>query len=122
MSSGRFVRTVYASDTGEIHPIRLQPETLAATIGGAANAAPSGAATSEISADVSRGGRELGLRPRFITGVWEDGGAPAGYDDRTPVRIPVLTPALFNAASVNGTGSYLGANFTIVSKTAESRR
>lgn len=122
MSSGRFTRTVYESDTNEIHPIRLQPETVAATIGGAANAAPTGAATSDISADVSRGARELGLRPRFISGTWEEGGAPAGYDERTPVRIPILTQSLFDAASVNGTGTYLGSTFTIVSKTPESRR
>lgn len=121
MSSGRFVRSRYEADNGTIHPIRLQPETLEANIGGGANAAPSASTDTDLSAKVSRGGRAFGLRPRFVTVVWS-GEAPSGYDDRTPLRIPILTESRFDAINVNSTGTYLGASVTVISKTPESIR
>lgn len=121
MSSGRFTRSKYEADDGTIHPIRLQPETLEANIGGGANSPPSADTDTDLSAKVSRGARAFGLRPRFVTAVWTET-PPSGYDDRTPIRLPILTEARYDAINVNGTGTYLGSSITVISKTRESIR
>lgn len=119
MSSGRYTRSKYEADSGDIHPIRVQPETLAATVGGGANAAPGGTITSPISAKVSKSNRGVGLKPRTVTIVFDEGAAPAGYADNSPITIPVLTPARYTAIAKGATGTYLGAGVTVVSKSPE---
>lgn len=118
MSQGAFTRTRYEADSGEIHPIRVQPETTAANIGGA-NAAPAGVTTSSISARVNKTNREFGLRPRYIT-VRFTGVAPDEYEPGNLYRIPILTPARYNTINVGATGTYLGADVEVVSKSAEN--
>lgn len=120
MSSGRFVRSRYTDDDGEIHPIRVQPETLAATLGGTANAAPTGATTADNAAKVTKGRREYGLGARFVTVAWNPGAAPEDYDERTLVKIPVLNPTVFNGANIGAAVVYNGGTGVIVSKTGES--
>lgn len=120
MSAGNFVRSRYESDAGNIHPIRVQPETIAANIGGA-NAAPAGTVDVAISARVSGGNRQLGLTARKVRLAFT-GGSPTDYADDSIVTIPVLTPAIFNAIAVGQTGTYLGQAVEVVGKTSESSK
>jgi len=118
MSAGAFTRSRYAASYGsgtEIHPIRVQPETIACTIGGVANTAPTGALTNPISAVVSRGSRAKGLRPRLVALKAPATGQPATYAANGITVIPCLTEAFYNAAvaaddtttvSYNGVAGY----------------
>jgi hypothetical protein len=120
MSAGAFVGTFYAASyAAATHPIRVQPETLAATIGGTANVAPAGPATSPISARGSGSKRSLGLIARKISIVAPVTGAPAGYLPGGRTTIPALTVAFFNLAVKNATITYLGAPFRVVGRSAE---
>lgn len=92
MSEGAFTNTKYqASYAAIIHPIRVQEETLAATLDGVANAAPAGAINNPVSARVGKSRRTLGLGARMVT-LEFTAAPPAGYTG-DPVRIPALTPA-----------------------------
>jgi len=120
MSSGQFSTAgKYTSDSGTIHNIRVQPETLTMTIGGTANAAPAGAVNSPFSAKVSKNRRGYGLKPRTVTIRW-DGAAPDGYDPNGLITLPVLQAALFNTAQKGTAVAYLGATAKVVYKTPES--
>lgn len=122
MSAGAFEISRYqASYNGgtEIHPIKIQPETLLAEINGVANDAPTGALTNPISASVSKGKREYGLCARFVTLRAPATGQPTGYEPRGLTKIPALTTAFFDEANRGVTCTYLGASFTVVSSTQE---
>lgn len=121
MSSGAFERSKYESDDDEIHPIRIQPETAEATFGGTANAAPAGAITNSISARVSNGNRQFGLKPRTVTLVFNSS-PPANYKAGTYIRIPILTQSLYEAIELDTVVSYLGGTPTVVGKSAERVR
>lgn len=120
MSAGEFVRSRYESDAGNVHPIRVQPETIAATIG-SANTAPAGTIDLSISAKVSGGRRELGLIARKVRLAFT-GAAPTGYAEDSIVSIPILTPTVYDGIAVGTTGTYLGAAVEVVGKTPESSR
>lgn len=123
MSSGRFTNSVYEDDNGTLRPIRIQPETLAATIGGTANAAPAGTPAAGIPrVKLSAGRREFGVYARRVSCTWDEGLAPAGYDERTPFSIIVLNPTVFSGAPLGGAVDYLGGTATIVGKASESIR
>lgn len=122
MSAGAFEISRYQAGYGAgtaIHPIRVQPETLAAEIDGVANDAPTAAANSPISAHISKSKNEYGLRPRFVTLRAPATSPPAGYQPRGITRIPALTPAFYNVATRGKDCSYLGVTFTVVSQTVE---
>lgn len=114
MSAGIFTRSSYEADSGEIHPIRVQPETI-----GTANAAPAGTITSGISARVGGSRRSLGLHARGIRLAFPETGAPAGYKAGGTTFIPILTPAAFTPLQKNATFTYLGVACTILSKVPE---
>ncbi len=121
MSSGAFVRTFYGVSTengGGVAPIRLQPETLAATIGGAANAAPAGPATIPGSATISQGRRSAGINARYITVAWDDS-PPDDYSGLT-ARIVVPNPTVYAGAQLGDSVTYLGTPATIVGRTPET--
>lgn len=126
MSAGEFVRSKYAAtyDTGAIHPIRVQEETLLMALTASTtttNAAPSGAVNNQISAIVSRSNRGLGLRPRRVT-LELTGTPPATYSAGSLVTLPVLNTTLFAGLS-NGTSvNYLGTTWEVVSTDVESVR
>lgn len=120
MSAGAFVRSRYESDDGEIHPIRVQPETLSANVG-AVNAGAAGAATSSLSAKARGGNREYGLKARSVT-VAFTGSVPDDYEPGNTYRIPILTQATYDAAVVGGTGTYLDNPIEIVGKSPERVR
>jgi len=121
MSAGRFTRSRYAAEytAGAIHPVRVQPESVAASIGGTTNAPPAGAATNPISAKVSGGRRELGLRARRVTMSAPTTTPPTGYLAGGLTTIPALNLAFYNAAVKGAVCSYLGVSFEVVSRSAE---
>lgn len=120
MSAGNFIDSKYESNSGRVYAIRVQPETLALTLDGTANAAPTGDIDQEVSAKAKGGKREIGCIARTVT-VRFTGTVPDGYsgDD---VTVPVLTPGLYNAAVKGVTGTYLGEAVAYVGKSAERLR
>lgn len=113
MSAGRFERSFYELDNGEIARARVQPETIAGF-----NPAPAGPATVPGSARMQSSRRRQGINARYITAVW-DGAPPSGYDDRTPLKIPIMTPATYNGIELGDTLTYLGATIEVIGKTGE---
>ena len=123
MSAGQFVRSLYeATYQALIHPIRVQPETLLAEINSVLNAAPTGTATSPISACVSKGNNALGLGPRCVTLETPETGAPAGYQPGGIIKIPALNQSFWDEAVPGAPCTYLGVTFTVVSRQPESVR
>lgn len=125
MSAGEFSLSKYAAsyDAAAIHPIRVQPETIAASIGGTTNSAPTGALNNPISASVSLSNREIGLRPRFVTLQAPATGQPAGYKAGGVTRIPALQEAFWNAAVKGASVTYLGiSTWTVISREAEQAK
>ena len=109
-----FVRTKYQATNGDIHPIRIQPDTLLA-----AGSPPVGAFTSSVSADVRKGVREYGLGPRGVSASITVGTAPNTFKRR--IFIPVLTPGAngFGGYSVGGEITYKGQTYVIDSLVPE---
>lgn len=127
MSAGNFVVTKYEASyaAGQIHPIRVQEETLALLqdsggVNDATNDPPAGAVNNPISAlvNLNRGAR--GLRPRYVVASW-NAAKPAGYTGDT-VRIPILTINNFNNLAVGESIAYLGTTAIIVAKEPERAR
>lgn len=123
MSAGVFQDAFYelsAENGGGKARCRVQPETLAATIGGTANIPAGGPSTLPSSAVISRGRRSRGINMRYVTLAWV-GDPPDGYDGKT-VKIPVLTVATFTAWGFGGTGTYLATPVKVVGRTPEAVR
>jgi len=124
MSSGPFQISSYECQaTGTNHPIRIQPETLAITLGGTANAAAAGA-TVLPSAQVSQSKRSLGINARTITFKFPEGGAPVGYKELSPITVPWLqNVAAFTGAvpGITAVNAY-GQSAILVSTTPEKVR
>lgn len=121
MSQGRFSRTFYELDNGNVAPVRIQPETEACLFDGTANAAPAGPATEDCFAQTRKSKRAYGIGCRTVTAEWT-GTPPTGYDDRGNLTIPVLTSAVYDGITIFSTGTYQGASITIIGKSGESIR
>lgn len=120
MSAGSFVRSKYEADNGDIHPIRVQPETLTANLG-AANSAPVSDVDVSLFASARKSKRSYGLGARTVR-VRFTATAPTGYAQNQILSVPVLTPATYLAAQTAQTGTYLGVAVEIVGTSPESRR
>jgi hypothetical protein len=124
MSAGAFSTSKYDSTaTDLIHPIRVQPETLALQLGSTANAAPSGTAVLP-SAQVSRGKRSIGINARTVTIKFAAGSVPTGYKAESPITLPWLQEnAAFTGAVPGVTAvTYLGQTAILVGKSPEFTR
>lgn len=122
MSSGSFTITKYAAsyaDGDQIHPIRVQPETLTAAIGSTTNAAPAGTINNPIQCRVSGGKRQIGLLARYITIQFPATGQPTGYQAGGTTRIPALTETFYDAATRGTNITYLSVVCKIVSRSRE---
>lgn len=120
MSAGAFEISRYEMESGQIVPIRIQPETRMLTDGTNVNEPPTGAITLSLFARARKGNREYGIGARNITIAW-DGSPPTGYaDDNLP--IPVLTPAAFAAYDIGDSVTYLSTAATVVGKKSEQLR
>lgn len=125
MSAGKFIKSTYEADNGVTHPIKIQPETVTASLGGAPNVIPAkgtGLNNSKISAKVSKGKREIGLGPRMVAISFPDvvGSTPETYEVGTTLYIPVLTKALWDALSEGDEATYLNKSGTIAATLPES--
>ena len=122
MSAGAFTTdSKYETNQGSIHAIRLQPETLALTIGETANTSPDGAVDSPFRARVSRSNGAYGLKPRTVT-VRFTAAPPEGYKADQTYTLPVLQPTLWDTANAGTVCEYLGVAGVVVSTSPESIR
>lgn len=118
MSSGAFQPSKYITDFGNVIPIRVQPETLTLEIDQTINVAPNGDVEDGFpSAKVSGTKRSLGINARTVTVAFT--ASKDGYKDGSPITLPALQPALFQAASYGKTGTYLGSPIRVVGRSAE---
>lgn len=122
MSSGAFVDSFYLSnELTTTHPIRVQPETIALTLGGQANTAPSGTGAIGPSAQVSRGKRSIGINARTVT--IELTASLAGYLPGSKITLPWLDPDTFADITPKvTTGTYLSTACKVVGKSPETVR
>lgn len=124
MSAGAFTNTFYTAESGLVHPIRVQPETLTLTIGGQANSAPSGPADAGTGyVRVSGSKRTYGITPRKVS-IRFTGTVPTGYKEGQTYRIPVLIPGHYQSyiEPKLQTGTYLGQPIQVIGKSGESGR
>lgn len=117
MSSGKFTSSKYESDSGNIYSIRVQPETLLASINSVVNAAPAAVVDQEVSAKVSKGNRGIGMKPRTVSIRWD--AAPTDYDPNTIIRVPILKKSVYDGITKDQTVSYADGTGKVVSKSPE---
>lgn len=126
MSAGAFIRVAYQASYNPvaIHPIRVQPETLAlsVTIGGVATVNTASAANINTPAGVrvSSGRRSRGVNARLIR-IQFSGETPEGYRPGSTITLPALNPQLLNAAN-GDTGTYLGLPIVVIGTSPETAR
>lgn len=121
MSAGNFTLSRYEADNGDIHPIRVQPETLTANIGGA-NTPPAGAVDVGLFATARKNRRAYGIGAR-VARVRFTGAPPDGYADNQTLTVPILTPDIFDGLVAGATtGTYLGSPVQVIGLSSETRR
>lgn len=113
MSAGEFVRRVYETNSGDTHPIRVQPETITPW-----NPNGVGPATESSSARAKGGRRLLGVNARNIRGKFQ-GAPPAGYKQDGVIQLPVLTQDAWEGISKGDVLAYLGGQLEVTGKTPE---
>lgn len=120
MSAGDFASQTYRAtySTTASHPIRVQVETSAASIGSIQNSGDTAPPTSPISARVNGNRRTLGLIARRVR-IRLTGTAPTGYSVGSTTSIPALNQNFFNAATRGVTVTYLGTQWAVVGTTPE---
>lgn len=126
MSTGPFLKTFYQSNfnANNIHPITVQPETVTLNIGGVANAAPAGPATSALRAFVSQRKRRGAVNARKI-GVEVTDAGDSGLEVGTVLYLPWLNPGTFDSRlfPAGQTGTYRdGAAVRVVGSSPEYAR
>jgi hypothetical protein len=122
MSAGAFTDAFYSSnELGSVHPIRVQPETIALELGGQANEAPDGTAAVGPSAQVSRGKRAIGINARTVSIKLT--AALAGYKVGSVITLPWLDDSTFAALTPKvTTGTYLATACILSGKSPETVR
>lgn len=119
MSAGAFAETTfYVSNKGNKMPVKVQPETLEATIGGALNASGAGPATPGFPSAIASGSkRRLGIHCRAISVKLT--GSPTGYKPGSYYRIPVMSQSVWDGVDKFSPVTYLGVPGTVINKFAE---
>lgn len=122
MSAGDFISSKYESNGGGIYKIRVQPETIDASVGAISNGPPAGAVDQEISAKARGNKREIGVIARTVTFEFT-GAPPTGYNGNN-VIVPVLSPDTYDAwtTPADQTGVYLSVPVKVVGQSAERKR
>lgn len=121
MSAGAFTTALYQTDAGAVAPIRVQPETLAFSIGSETNDAAVGPATTALFVKASKSNRAYGVGARKVV-VRFTATLPTGYKSDQTYAIPCMQPTIFAAATPTATGTYLGQAIEVVSRRAENSR
>jgi len=123
MSAGAFTLSKYESNAGNIYNVKVQPETLAASIGtggaAATNTPPAGAVDQEVSAIVGGSTRTNGIHTRGVR-LRFTGAVPDGYLANSVVFIPALNETFYNAATKGAEGTYLGVGVRVVGRRPET--
>jgi hypothetical protein len=114
MSAGRFNTTAkYETNTGDIRPIKVQPETIQSWN-------PEATGTSQGAfVKVSGGRRGYGTHARMASFKWKNDIAPSGYDNRGSIRIAMLTATAANNLTYGTDYDYLGQSLNLVGFTPE---
>lgn len=102
MSAGSFVKARYGASYGngnQVHPIRVQPETVTCDVGGTTNDLPSDDINNPISVVVSKGRSQKGLKCRTVTLRSPISNPPEGYLPGGLTTIPCLTETFFDACA-----------------------
>lgn len=120
MSAGSFVNSKYEADNGDIMPIKVQPETISASAGGA-NTAPTGSITVDLFAKSQKNRRSYGVGARGVRARFT-GTVPTGYAANSVVSFPILTKARWDAITSDTAVTYNGAAAAIVGKYGETRK
>lgn len=117
MSAGAFTNSKYAASYGagdNIHPIRVQPETIEATGNAEDNDPPAGDINNPISVLSSKSRRSPGIHPRYVR-LKVTGAPPAGYSETSVVRLICLNQAFYEAIAAKGTEvQYLGSAWQVI--------
>lgn len=113
---GKTVTKKYEADNGDIHPIRLSTGVAGIT----GNTEPSGSTTSDISAEVSKSGRTLGLHARYVTAYKTVGTAPDTFHRFQ--KFTILQKSVFdgNTFKKGATFTYGGDTWTVSGKENET--
>lgn len=121
MSTGAFVASKYEDSlNGDIHPIRVQPETLTLNIGGTANAAPAGDINSQLRAFSSSRRRRGAVCARKV-GLVVTASGTNGYEVGSTLYVPVLQPLTLAGYldPADQTGTYNGATVRVIGSSGE---
>lgn len=122
MSTGSFVDSIYQSNrpTDNLHPIRVQPETLTLTLGGQANTAPAGPTDSELRAFSASRKRKGAVNARKV-GIEVTAAGPNDYLVGSQLYVPWLDPDTFYDIILgdNVTGTYNGATVKVIGSSEE---
>lgn len=121
MSAGPLSDAKYEDSLLNVFSAKVQPETLAFSIGANANSSPTAAAT-EGRVKISAGNGEIGTIPRKVGFLWDSGQTPDGYSVGEILYIPILTESVYAAAELGAAATYLGGTGTIVSRLGEIKR
>lgn len=120
MSFGPFVSAKYEStNTGGIHPCRVQPETLTLTIGGTANAVPAGDIDNNRGVKMSGGKSRLTIGARAVgLRVTSDAGP---YPDGSIHYVPVMQQSVLQGYLFpeQQTGTYNGSPVVVIGSRPE---
>lgn len=109
-----FTNGKYESDSGDIHPIRLDPLRYAQ-----AGTEPTGNINNDIKVKVSKTDREFGIRPRGVTLAREIGTAPDTFKKYS--FLPILLASEFGNTSfaIGATITIDGVAWEVIAKKAE---
>lgn len=118
MSSGGFVIAGYSTDNADIVPIKVQPETLTATLGTANASAGAAFAAGFPSAQVSKGKRALGINARTVSIRLT--AELTGYKADSILRIPVMTQARWAALNKGTAVTYQSVAGVVAGKSPET--
>lgn len=122
MSAGEFVTSKYQANNGDVYSIRVQQETLDATIDGTANEEAAGDVDQALRAKANGSAKSYGMNARRVRLVFT-GDPPEGYGGGI-VSIPIMRAATFEAwsATPDLEGTYLGEPVKVVGFSPERFR
>lgn len=126
MSSGKFEIAAYrANDGNSIYGGLCQPETTEMTVNATSGAITNNGSTATVNQEgrykVSRGAREIGVRPRTVTFRFaSDADVPDEYAAGQTYTLPVFVNTFWDSVALGVTGTYLGAPIVFLSKKDES--
>lgn len=121
MSAGKFSSVKYEADDATVYKCRVQPETLGLSLNSTTNTAPTGAVTGKVSAKITGGNREYGVKCRAVSVRWT-GTVPDGYEPTETLRLPILQKAMYDGITPGSTGTYLGSAVEVIGKLPERIR